>query len=93
MDIIPSIGTVEKGVIIMILKILLALILPCLLVILFTRVTYNHYVGTLLAVALLLAAAYQGYTHTILIGVLDVISLAAGFLYSKNMIKRMRTKS
>ncbi|MDF0728275.1 CsbA family protein [Cytobacillus sp. S13-E01] len=77
----------------MILKLILALILPCLLVILFTRVTYNHYVGTLLAISLLVAAVYQGYTDTIIIGVIDVISLTGGFLYSKNMMFKMRTKA
>ncbi|MBP1943518.1 DUF2198 family protein [Cytobacillus luteolus] len=71
----------------MLIKLLLALILPCLLVILFTRVTYSLYVGTLLTILLLVASVYQGYTDSILIGVVDVISLAAGYIYSKKMVE------
>ncbi|MFC4322451.1 CsbA family protein [Litchfieldia salsa] len=74
----------------MLIKIILALILPCLLVILFTRVTYNHYVGTALTIALLIASIYKGYTHTSLINILDVLSLTAGFLYSRKMVKKFK---
>lgn len=74
----------------MLIKLLLALILPCLLVILFTRVTYNFYVGTLLTILLLVASVYQGYTDSILIGVVDVISLAAGYIYSKKMVEGIK---
>jgi len=74
----------------MVIKFLLALFIPCLLVILFTRVTYNHYVGTALAVALLIVSIYRGYTDSVLIGVVDVISLLAGFLYSRNMVNRVK---
>jgi general stress protein CsbA len=74
----------------MILKLLLALILPCLLVILFTRVTYSLLVGTLLTIVLLVASVYQGYTDSILIGVVDAISLVAGYFYSKKMVERFK---
>jgi general stress protein CsbA len=73
----------------MLLKIVLAIFLPGLLVILFTRVTYNHYIGTLLALTLLGASVYRGYTDTVLIGIIDVFSLVAGFLYSKRMVTRV----
>jgi len=73
----------------MLLKIILAMFLPGLLVILFTRVTYNHYIGTLLALTLLVASVYRGYTDTVLIGTIDVISVIAGFLYSKRMVTRV----
>nr|WP_139365168.1 CsbA family protein [Litchfieldia alkalitelluris] len=72
------------------MKIILALILPCLLVILFTRVTYNHYVGTILTIALLIASIYKGYTQASIINILDFISLTAGFLYSRNMVKKFK---
>lgn len=74
----------------MIIKLLLALLLPCLLVILFTRVTYSLLVGTLLTVVLLVASIYQGYTDSVLVGVADVISLAAGYIYSKKMVERYK---
>ena len=74
----------------MVIKLLLALFIPCLLVILFTRVTYNHYVGTGLAIALLGVSVVKGHTDTVLIGIVDVISLVAGFLYSRNMVNRVK---
>ncbi|WP_453993832.1 DUF2198 family protein [Bacillus nitroreducens] len=72
----------------MLLKILLALILPGVLVVFFTRVTYNYYVGTLLAIALIVASIYKGYSDSTLIIIADVISLGVGFLYARNMGKR-----
>ncbi|WP_099352482.1 CsbA family protein [Fredinandcohnia onubensis] len=72
----------------MLLKILLALILPGVLVVFFTRVTYNHYVGFLLAVALIVASIYKGYADSAIIIVADIISLGAGFMYARNMGKR-----
>ncbi|WP_449537611.1 CsbA family protein [Ferdinandcohnia sp. Marseille-Q9671] len=74
----------------MLLKLLLALILPGILVILFTRVTYNHYVGLLLSIALIIASVYKGYTDSIYIIFVDIISLVAGFLYARNMGKRAK---
>lgn len=75
----------------MLLKILLALLLPGLLVVLFTRVTYNYYVALLLAIALIGASIYKGYSDSIYIIILDIVSLIAGFLYSKGMEKRARS--
>ena len=69
----------------MIVKLLLALILPFLLVILFTRVTYNHYVGTLLTVSLLLTSYYKGYTDSALVITIDLLSVFLGFLYARKM--------
>ncbi|MRX72359.1 DUF2198 family protein [Bacillus lacus] len=69
----------------MIVKALIALFLPFLLVVFFTRVTYSRYIGALLTAALLAASVYSGYTDTVLIGVLDVLSLIAGFLYAKRV--------
>jgi general stress protein CsbA len=72
------------------IKIILAFILPALLVILFTRVTYNHYVGTVLTIALLIGAVYKGHTDSILIMLIDLVSLTIGFLYSRQMVKRYK---
>ncbi|ASA96902.1 hypothetical protein, DUF2198 family [Anoxybacillus flavithermus TNO-09.006] len=69
---------------------LLALIVPALLVILFTRVTYNHYVGTLLTVALLVASYVKGYTDQLYEIVADIASLIVGFLYAKRMVEKQK---
>jgi general stress protein CsbA len=69
----------------MVLKVILALLLPFLLVILFTRVCYNHYVGTSLTAALLIASYVKGYTDDPLIISLDIISLVGGYLYARKM--------
>ena len=65
---------------------LLALIVPALLVILFTRVTYNHYVGTLLTVA----SYVKGYTDQLYEIVADIASLIVGFLYAKRMVEKQK---
>jgi general stress protein CsbA len=69
----------------MILKVILALLLPFLLVVLFTRVSYNHYVGTALTAALLIASYVKGYTDNPFIIVLDITSLILGFFYARKM--------
>ncbi|MEH7385070.1 DUF2198 family protein [Bacillus sp. JJ1521] len=74
----------------MLLKLFLALILPGVLVVFFTRVTYNYYVGLLLAVALIAASIYKGHADSIFIIIADLISLGAGFLYSRNMGERAK---
>ncbi|WP_442596248.1 DUF2198 family protein [Neobacillus sp. D3-1R] len=61
------------------------LLLPGLLVLLFTRVTYNRVIGLVLTVALIAASAYKGYTNTIPIIVVDAISLTIGFWLSAKM--------
>lgn len=72
----------------MVTKFLAALILPCLLVMLFTRVTYNHIIGLILTVALIAASAYKGYTHTWPLIIIDAFSLTLGFYLSTKMNKR-----
>ncbi|RAK19960.1 general stress protein CsbA [Anoxybacillus vitaminiphilus] len=67
-----------------------ALIVPGLLVILFTRVTYNHYVGTLLTIALLAASYFKGYTDELHEFIADIVSLTVGFLYSKKMVEKIK---
>ncbi|MGM7723615.1 DUF2198 family protein [uncultured Metabacillus sp.] len=69
----------------MVLKVILALFLPFLLVVLFTRVSYNHYVGTALTAALLIASYIKGYTYNPFIIALDISSLTAGFFYARKM--------
>jgi general stress protein CsbA len=69
---------------------IVALIVPCLLVILFTRVTYSYYVGTLLTVALLVASYVKGYTDELHEIFADIVSITVGFLYSKKMVENMK---
>lgn len=66
-------------------QILLAILAPALLVVLFTRITFNHYVALILTVALFAASVYAGYTHRWWIYILDAASLTAGFWYANNM--------
>ena len=71
-------------------KLFLALLLPGLLVILFTRVTFHHIVGLILTVALIAASVYAGYTHNWMLYVADALSLTVGFWYAKRMVKIAR---
>ncbi|WP_342600408.1 CsbA family protein [Psychrobacillus sp. FSL H8-0483] len=66
-------------------QILMAIFAPALLVVLFTRITFNHYVALILTVALFAASVYAGYTHRWWIYILDAASLTAGFWYATNM--------
>ncbi len=74
---------------IVITKFLLALILPGLLVVFFSKVTYNRVLALLLAVALIAASAYKGYTDTSLLIVIDALSLTVGFWYAAKMKQKM----
>jgi general stress protein CsbA len=71
-------------------KLLLAMFLPGLLVVLFTRVTFHHIVGLLLTVALIAASVYAGYTHNWILFVADALSLTVGFWYAKRMVEKAR---
>lgn len=73
-------------------KLLLAIFLPGLLVVLFTRVTFHHIVGLILTVALIAASVYAGFTHNWILYVADALSLTAGFWYSKRMVERTRER-
>jgi general stress protein CsbA len=77
----------------MVSKYILGIFLPGLLVVLFTRVTYNHIVGLLLTVALIAASVYKGYTNSWGLIVVDAASLTAGFWYSNRMRNKARNPS
>lgn len=74
----------------MVTKFLLSLLLPGLLVVLFTRVTFNHIVGLILTVALIAAAVYAGYTHTWFLYAVNAASLTFGFWYASRMYYRTK---
>jgi len=65
-----------------------ALIIPGLLVLLFTRVTYNRVIGLILTVALIATSVYKGYTNTFMLIVVDAFSLTAGFWIAEKMKQR-----
>ena len=73
-------------------QILLAIFAPALLVILFTRITFNHYVALILTVALFAASVYAGYTHRWWIYIIDAASLTIGFWYATYMRTRNTRK-
>jgi len=72
-------------------KMVLALFLPALLVLLFTRITYNRYVALILAIALMAASVYAGYTSPSIIFVIDAFSLTVGFWLASKMKKNKGT--
>ncbi|WP_075617278.1 CsbA family protein [Paenisporosarcina indica] len=76
----------------MFIKIILAFFLPGLLVILFTRITFSHYVALILTVALITASVYAGYTHTWRLYIVDALSLTIGFWYATKMMQRGKTE-
>jgi general stress protein CsbA len=77
----------------LVLKFLSALLIPGLLVVLFTRVAYNHVIGLVLTVALIAASVYKGYTDSFWLIVVDAFSLTVGFWYSQQMKKNFQRKS
>lgn len=71
-----------------VIRIFSALIMPGLLVLLFSRVTYNRFIGLVLTVALIAASVYKGYTDTFYLIVIDAFSLTAGFWLAAKMKPR-----
>ena len=69
-------------------KMLLALFFPALLVMLFTRITYNRFVALGLAIALIWASVYAGYTTPPILYVMDAFSLTVGFWITSQMINQ-----
>lgn len=71
-------------------KLMLALLLPGILVVFFTRVTFNHVVGLILTLSLIAASVYAGYTHNWMLYVADALSLTVGFWYASRMVKNAK---
>ncbi|WP_234447665.1 CsbA family protein [Viridibacillus soli] len=76
----------------MVTKVILALFFPGLLVVLFTRITFSHYVALALSVALIAASVYAGFTHPTFLYVVDALSLTIGFWYATRMMNRNKEK-
>ncbi|KAB7665783.1 CsbA family protein [Bacillus sp. B1-b2] len=67
------------------LKYIAALCFPCILVMLFSRVTYYPIIGLLLTIALIAASVYKGYTDTYLLIVIDSFSMTLGYFISNQL--------
>ena len=76
-----------------VIRYLSALVLPGLLVLLFTRVTYNRYIGLALTVGLIAASVYKGYTNTFPLIVVDAFSLTVGFWLAVRLKQRIFKKT
>jgi general stress protein CsbA len=74
----------------MALKYLSALFLPGLLVLFFTRVSYNRVIGLVLTVGLIAASVYKGYTNSFALIVIDAFSLTIGFWYAQNLKPKIK---
>nr|WP_275585036.1 CsbA family protein [Peribacillus deserti] len=70
-----------------------ALFFPGLMVMLFSRVTFNQIVALSLTVALIAVSVYKGYTNSWLLIVIDAFSLTAGFWLSNNFIKKNKNSA
>ncbi|AHI56915.1 CsbA family protein [Listeria ivanovii] len=71
-------------------QIISALIFPCLLMILFARITYNRYVALLLMVILIAASAKLGYTSSYWLIIVDAFSMTIGFILATYMLRRLK---
>ncbi|HLO12119.1 MAG TPA: CsbA family protein [Pseudoneobacillus sp.] len=72
------------------IRYLSGLIIPAILVLLFTRVTYNRVIGLVLTVALIATSVYKGYTHTWPLIIVDSFSLTVGFWLSSKLKPKKR---
>lgn len=58
---------------------ILALFLPCLMVIIFTQIAQNKWIGLLVSSITIGVSVYKGFFNDELIILLDVVSLVIGF--------------
>ncbi|EKU48508.1 CsbA family protein [Staphylococcus massiliensis] len=64
----------------MLIWMVLAAFFPCILVVMFSFLTRNKWVGTIVALALIGGSIYKGFFHSQWIIFIDVISLLAGYV-------------
>lgn len=69
--------------------VILAVLAPFLMIIFLTRVTFNHYISTLLTIGIIFAI-FKGYGEPPLVTVTWIISIIAGFLVSTRMMKKLK---
>lgn len=73
------------------LEVIFSLIIPILLILLFTRVTYNKYVGIILTVVLMIVA-FDGLERTVLVQITGIIGILLGYYLSKKPFKKTKRK-
>ncbi|EFI84803.1 Uncharacterized protein conserved in bacteria [Listeria grayi] len=76
----------------MIDQLISAFILPCLLVVVFARITYSRYVGLILMVGLIAASSKLGYTDTWWLIVIDAFSMTVGFYLATVMLRKLKER-
>lgn len=81
-----------KGIFYKMSKVLLAVLAPFLMIVFLTRVTFNHYVSTLLTIGVILAI-FRGYGEPSIVIVTWIISVVAGFIVSSRMMKKLKKMS
>ncbi|MGN7407778.1 CsbA family protein [Sporosarcina sp. SAFN-010] len=74
-------------------KLVMALFIPGILVVFFTRVTFHQLVGLVLTIALIAASVYAGYTHNWLLYAADALSLTVGFWIANRMVANSHRQS
>lgn len=74
-------------------KLVMAIFLPGILVVFFTRVTFHQLVGLILTIALIAASVYAGYTHNWMLYAADALSLTAGFWYANRMVAKSHRRT
>lgn len=74
-------------------EVILAIFVPALLVILFTRVTFNRWVALAITIALFTASIIAGYTREWIHYILDAASMTVGFWYATRMTQKSKSKS
>ncbi|MFC3886568.1 DUF2198 family protein [Bacillus songklensis] len=77
----------------MVVKIISGIIVPFLLIIFFTRVTYSVVVGTLLTVVLLVLSVYKGYADYPVVIAVEIASVIIGVIYARKMLDGLREKA
>jgi general stress protein CsbA len=74
----------------LVFKFIFAFTLPGLMVLFFTRVTYNRVLALILTVALIAASVYKGYTNTTWLIIADAFSLTVGFWYADKFKQKLK---
>lgn len=62
------------------------------MIIFFTRVTFNHYIATVLTLGIILAI-FKGYGEPTLVLITWIFSVLAGFVVSARMMKKLKDKN
>jgi len=73
-------------------QLLLAIFVPGLLVVLFTRITFNKWVALIITIALFTASVIAGYTREWIHYIVDAASMTIGFWYATRMIQKQNSQ-